>query len=233
MLALLHWKDGKAVGFIPGKNHTKPNILNPLLNLTNTSLKNFAQIFQDLVKAEDRNVMESVEGLRIKLINLWNTVVIPAFLLNVARPDRMPIIDQHTVRAYLALTRGKIIEKPEITWDCWGEYVKFFQTAVIASGYNRTLEERCAVDRALFSWGKSLKRAFGLKLDTKKPKPPKFELYLRVGTPYQLEPPDSLKTGFKFKKAALTMWEQTKLTEGLVKETYYDEPRRDMRYSSK
>lgn len=55
-----------------------------------------------------------------------------------------------------------------------------------------------------------------------KPKPPKFEIYLKIGTPQQLEPPDSLKAGFNFKKIALTMWEQTRLTKDLAKKTYYD-----------
>lgn len=176
LLALLHWKDGKASGFVSGKAHAKPNTLNPILRLTNNALKNFARIFQDLVQADDKDVKAFTDSLQEKLSNMWNTVVIPAFLLNVARPDQLPIIDQHTVRSFLALTRGKVVEKPKITWDRWRDYVTFFQDAVVAAGYNHNSEERCSVDRALFAWGKSLKGAVGLKPSTKTTKQPKSEV---------------------------------------------------------
>lgn len=67
------------------------------------------------------------------------------------------MIDQHTVRAFLVLTRGEVNGEPKITWDLWRNYVTFFQDAVVAAGFDQTPEERCYVDRALFAWGKSLK----------------------------------------------------------------------------
>ena len=161
LLALLHWKDGKAVRFVPGKNNAKPNTLNPILSLRNTALTNFWRIFKELAQADDKDVLPFQERLRERLMDMWNTVVIPAFLLNVARPDRLPIIDQHTARAFLALTGGKVVEKPNITWNLWREYVTFFQNAVMAAGYDHNSEERCYVDRALFAWGKSLKGKVG------------------------------------------------------------------------
>jgi hypothetical protein len=157
LLALLHWKDGKAVGFVSGENNAKPNTLNPILSLKNTALTDFWQRFKDLSQADDKDILPFQERFKERLMDMWSTVVIPAFLLNVARPDRLPIIDQHTVRAFLALTCGKVVEKPNITWNVWREYVTFFQKAVIAAGYDHNSEERCYVDRALFSWGKSLK----------------------------------------------------------------------------
>ncbi len=173
LTALLHWKDGKAIGYKYGRYHVKPNILKPILHLTNNELKNFYRIFHDLVEADDKDVMEFAESLRKKLSDMWKTVVIPVFLLNVARPDRLPIIDQHTVRAFLALTRGEVVEEPKITWNLWRDYISFFQDAVVAAGYNHNSEKRCHVDRALFAWGKSLKVAAGLKSKIKTPKPPK------------------------------------------------------------
>lgn len=175
LLALLHWKDGKAIGFEPGGCHAKPNTLNPIIRLNNNALKKFARIFQDLVQADDKDATAFAECFREKLSEMWNTVVIPAFLLHVARPDSLPIIDQHTVRAFLALTRGEVIKNTEVTWDLWRGYVSFFQDAVMAVGYNHNSEKRCHVDRALFAWGKSLKGTFGLKPNSKTHKQPKSQ----------------------------------------------------------
>jgi hypothetical protein len=159
LLALLHWKDGKTFAFVPGEDHAKPNTLNPIITLTKADLLDFARSFQDLTQADENDVTTRTESLRLILSGMWNTVVIPAFLLHVARPDRLPIIDQHTVRAFLALTRGKIVEKPTITWHLWSDYINFLKDTVAAAGYDHSSEERCKVDRALFAWGKSLKGA--------------------------------------------------------------------------
>lgn len=164
LLALLHWKDGKTLAFVCGEDHAKPYTLNPILTLTNAGLADFTRSFQDLAQADEHDVRACAESIRVILSGMWNTVVIPAFLLHVARPDRLPIIDQHTVRAFLALTRGEVVEKPKITWNLWSDYVNFFQDAVMAAGYDHDSEERCKVDRALFAWGKSLKGAVGLKV---------------------------------------------------------------------
>lgn len=163
LLALLHWKDGKTLSFVPGEDHAKPYTLNPIITLTNAGLADFAQTFQDLAQADENDVTACKESFRVILSSMWKSVVIPAFLLHVARPNRLPIIDQHTIRAFLALTHGKVVEKPTITWDIWSDYVNFFQDAVVAAGYGHDSEERCNVDRALFAWGKSLKGAVGLK----------------------------------------------------------------------
>ena len=143
LLALLHWKDGKTLAFVSGEDHAKPYTLNPILTLTNAGLADFTRSFQDLAQADEHDVRACAESIRVILSGMWNTVVIPAFLLHVARPDRLPIIDQHTVRAFLALTRGEVVEKPKITWNLWSDYVNFFQDAVMAAGYDHDSEERC------------------------------------------------------------------------------------------
>ncbi len=159
LLALLHWKDGKALAFVPGEIHAKQNILNPVLSLTGAALADVARSFRGLVQADGNNFTECMENLRNKLGVMWSTVVIPAFLLHVARPDRLPIIDQHSVRAFLALTGRQVIEHPDITWDLWRVYGEFFQDAVAAAGFGHGPKERCYVDRALFAYGKSLKKS--------------------------------------------------------------------------
>jgi hypothetical protein len=172
LLALLHWKDGKALLYVPGMDTAKPNTLNPILELTDSDLLDFARSFQNLVWAKENDVSACTMNLRGILNGMWKTVVIPAFLLHVARPDRLPIIDQHTVRAFLALTRGEVIEKPKITWDLWKDYVSFFHDAVVATGHNYDLEKLCQFDRALFAWGKSLKGSTKSKPTTSTAKPP-------------------------------------------------------------
>lgn len=129
LLALLHWKDGKATQFVPGEDHAKPNMLGPIRRLDGSSLADFKRIFDDLVRSEDNRLGVRIENLRRTLTSMYNTVVVPAFLLHVARPDHLPIIDQHTVRAFFALTRREVQEKPKIDWEVWREYVAFFQKA--------------------------------------------------------------------------------------------------------
>jgi hypothetical protein len=176
LLALLHWKDGKARGYIPGEKHAKPNILKPICTLSNIRLSNFTQLFRDLAHADKNDVMTCTKRVREKLKDMWvkETVVIPAFILHVARPDWLPIIDQHTIRAWLALTKGKVIidsKNSIITWGIWEKYKAFFQKVVEEVGYYNNIEERCKVDRALFAWGKSLKNSARSKPDARTDKP--------------------------------------------------------------
>jgi hypothetical protein len=140
--------------------------------LAGDSLTDFKKIFNDLAQSKN-NLTEACAELREKLTSMWNTVVMPAFLLHAARPDRLPIIDQHTVRAFLALTRGEVQEDPKIDWKAWGDYAAFFQNAAVAAGCNNNWEERCRVDHALFAWGKTLKSWARLKPDAKPPNLPK------------------------------------------------------------
>jgi hypothetical protein len=173
LIALLNWKDGKAHKFKEnGQNHAKPNIVDPILDLANTSFANFAQLFCKLVQAGENDEI-AIDNLRAILSGqMWKetTVVIPAFILHIARPDWLPIIDQHTVRAFLKMDKGMVVKKPNITWPLWFDYRQFFQEAVFESGYYHSEEERCKVDRALFAYGKSLKDSSSSK---HKPKPKK------------------------------------------------------------
>jgi len=126
LIALLHWKDGKAAEYEFGKISAKPNILNPILIQTGSSMNSFFQFFMNLRRSKESELFSFARLFREKLNDMWKTVVIPAFVLHVARPDRLPIIDQHTIRAFLCLTIGNIVEKPKITWDIWEAYLSFF-----------------------------------------------------------------------------------------------------------
>jgi hypothetical protein len=160
LVALLHWKDGKARRFVPGESHAKPNTLRPLLALQEAALIEFTTLFRLAVEAGDEKFVRSTQSLLGALRGMWSSVVMPAFVLHIARPDRLPIIDQHTVRAFLQLTRDEAVEEPRITWRLWEDYIVFFHDAVAAVGYDSGLEGRYQVDRALFAYGQSLKGLF-------------------------------------------------------------------------
>jgi len=112
LVALLHWKDGKARNFVPGESHAKPYTLRPILALHEAALVEFATLFRCMVEADDKGFVQCTQNLLDRLRGMWSSVVIPAFVLHAARPDKLPIIDQHTVRAYLWLTRRQFVEEP-------------------------------------------------------------------------------------------------------------------------
>jgi hypothetical protein len=140
LIALLHWKDGKAGAYVRGEKHAKPNTLRPICELTIDRLATFAELFRNLVQAGKIDLGRCTQSFRDLLRHMWNTVVIPAFILHVAKAEQLPIIDQHTIRAFLCLKNGKIIKEPKITWNLWRQYVAFFQTAVAHADYNHNLE---------------------------------------------------------------------------------------------
>lgn len=171
LLALLHWKDGKTSSYVPGEYTAKPNTINPVHELENSKLVEFTGAFHNLVKANESEIRPQLDIFRAILSKMWDSVVIPAFILHITRPDFLPIIDQHTVRAFLALTRGEIINTPRITWDLWSEYVEFFKKAAVNARYDNDLVKRYSLDRALFAWGKLLKRK-GCRPPSPPPPPP-------------------------------------------------------------
>lgn len=99
----------------------------------------------------------------------------------------------------------------------------------VITGYgNLAVELAIALERsgefdvyAVGSVGFDLPRALTKLFE--KPKPQKFDIYMKIGTPSQLALPSEMKTSFPFKKVALTMWEQTRLTNKLLAETYYND----------
>ena len=157
LVALLHWKDGKARNFVPGESHAKPNTVRPIVALREAALVEFATLFRCMAEADDKTFVRCTQNVLDSVCRMWGSVVIPAFVLHVARPDRLPIIDQHTVRAFLQLIRAEVIEEPRIAWHLWKEYIVFFQDAIVAAGASSDLQGRYRVDRALFAYGQSLK----------------------------------------------------------------------------
>ncbi len=157
--ALFHWKSGRARQYIPMQHDTPHQLSKFLRNLTGKELEDFYWLFKEVSEANDYSLEEPTSILRKKLKGTWSAIIDSAFILHLARPLQWPIIDQHTVRAFIALTSGDVVLKPYIDWDMWEDYTIFFDEVVASSRGENTVEGRSQVDRALFSWGKSLYKA--------------------------------------------------------------------------
>jgi len=91
-------------------------------------------------------------------------IVWQVFLFHMARPQDYPIFDQHVMRAFLALTKGHILRHPgQVRGLCqsyerfrssYSGYREFFFDLVSEAGS----PEPKAVDRALWAFGRHLKR---------------------------------------------------------------------------
>lgn len=174
LIALLHWKDGNAISYVRGEIHAKPNTINPILNLRESALAELQDSYLQFYHASSTSYNQLGKKLEKLLRKMWDSVVIPAFVLHLARPDKNAIIDQHTFRAYRAITEGNIDIIPKINWADLQDYNNFLDTAVKSSFSNEILEHRMSVDQALMAWGKALKQS---KLQKKKS--PKREVQYR------------------------------------------------------
>jgi len=93
-------------------------------------------------------------------------IVWQVFLFHMARPQDYPILDQHVMRAYYALTTGYIYRNPRETRvpcrsyeqfrSSYSDYRDFFFGVVGEAGS----PEPKAVDRALWAFGRHLKRLY-------------------------------------------------------------------------
>lgn len=99
-----------------------------------------------------------------KVATITPGIVWQVFLFHMARPLDYPIFDQHVMRAYLALTRGYLYLNPreaiepcptyERFCSAYSGYRSFFFDVVKEAGAS----ELKAVDRALWAFGRHLKR---------------------------------------------------------------------------
>jgi len=99
-----------------------------------------------------------------KVATITQRIVWQVFLFHMARPLDYPIFDQHVMRAYLALTRGYLYRNPreaiepcrsyERFCSAYSGYRSFFFDLVKEAGAS----ELKAVDRALWAFGRHLKR---------------------------------------------------------------------------
>ena len=157
--ALFHWKSGRARQYIPMQHDIPHHLSTFLRDLLGKELEDFFWLFKEVSEANEYNLEEPTSVLRKRLKGTWSAIIDSAYILHLARPLQWPMIDQHTVRAFFALTSGDVILKPYIDWTIWEGYIVFFDEVVMSSQVKSSIEGRSRVDKALFSWGKSLYQA--------------------------------------------------------------------------
>jgi len=137
---LLEWKNGRplskkkqeiAIKVI--KNLPRFNEFRFLTKVTAMKFEQFWRLLSNIVKT----------GL------VWRV-----FLFHITRPEDYPIVDQHVLRAYHYLIRGKVAE-PEQTLQSYESYRTFFRDLVDKSG-----KEHRQVDKALMCFGQFLGSQF-------------------------------------------------------------------------
>ena len=158
LIALLHWKDGKACAYVPDEIHAKTLMLKPLVDLSKSETTDLHEAFSALANSNGGDVAARTDRLRKNLENMWHSVEVPAFFLHIALPNRFPIIDPHTVRGYLAITGDRIVDRPAIDWHLWDDYVKFYANTCRVIGNAQHIKQPGKIDRALSAFGKALKR---------------------------------------------------------------------------
>ncbi len=157
--ALFHWKSGRARQYIPMQHDIPHHLSTFLRDLLGKELEDFFWLFKEVSEANEYSLEEPTSVLRKRLKGTWSAIIDSAYILHLARPLQWPMIDQHTVRAFFALTSGDVILKPYIDWTIWEGYIVFFDEVVVSSQVKSSIEGRSRVDKALFSWGKSLYQA--------------------------------------------------------------------------
>lgn len=154
--ALFHWKSGRARLYIPMQHDIPHHLSKFVRGLSGKDLDDFYWLFREISEANEDCLTEPLSLIREKLKGSWSAIIDSAFILHLARPTEWPIIDQHTIRSFIALSAGDVVLKPFIDWKLWEGYVSFFNEAVKSSQVENSIEGRSRVDSALFSWGKSL-----------------------------------------------------------------------------
>jgi hypothetical protein len=152
LIALLHWKDGKADLYSPISYTAKPNIINPVKSLELQQAQNLMKVFFEF-RAQPELTDRGLSFYNY-LQRLWRTTVIPVFIMHIARPTEVPIVDQHVIRAIRFLRGNSLhVQNTDVTWTDFETYYDFFVNAVAESDLDRRL-----TDMALWAWGKELKR---------------------------------------------------------------------------
>ena len=118
------------------------------------------KINKNLVKFNDFRQLSKVSDRDFQMF--WNLVsgiirtgfVWKIFLFHIARPDDYPIVDQHVLRSWNFLRKGKV-DEPEMNLQNYWDYRDFFLHLVEES--TKTLRD---TDRALMAFGQFLKSQF-------------------------------------------------------------------------
>jgi hypothetical protein len=168
----LAWKDGKTrratggsalinyadVGYVVGA--TRPNTLSEhhLTIMRSDEFFVWASGVRD-AKCFDLGYLDD---LQIRF-NLWNSLVIPVFVLHALQPRLFPIVDQHVLRAHALLTSGSVefvaSLRLYVTYQKWWLRLVTETGLDAASANLRDLKE---LDCGLWVLGKQLKKGLSV-----------------------------------------------------------------------
>lgn len=161
IIALLHWKDKKANNYNPDNFTAKENTLSVIPGLNEKDLSDFKNQFISFRKS--RHVFDKGKQFWSWLTHdkkYWNSIVIPIFVCHCSRPIDIPIVDQHVVRT-MNLFKGNFqeINKKCDDWSVYEEYYDFYHSICVDNSLS-TFEQLRMLDKALWSFGKNIKKLF-------------------------------------------------------------------------
>jgi hypothetical protein len=164
VIRMLQWKDGK-VRLDPNGNttinglryaigRTKPNTYNPKVHDPVLLSNHFFGWAQEVKKRRDfsPDLLEQISRL-----GLYNSLVIPVFLLHILNPRIFPIFDQHVERARRFLMGGGL--NTGLTVDDYAQYTQFWSELLSDIGVKIATAEYARIkhiDEALWAMGKHL-----------------------------------------------------------------------------
>ena len=164
----LAWKDGKVQVDPNGDHETETDSVPYRIGRAkpNTYSDRHRQVFEtesfSLWAASVRGIREfdplKLSDLR-NVFHLWQSSVIPAFVLHCLNPRVFPLVDQHVIRACNFFERGEL--KADVNFDSYASYRAFWLKLVYEAGVEvetATLQELKAIDAGLWVLGKRLAR---------------------------------------------------------------------------
>lgn len=126
-----------------------------LSNLKEGAVEDYLKNIEYINKSKQSKKAFDKEEFKNKFgdLSIWRI-----FLLHIMKPNEFPVFDQHVYRAYYFIKNREIKEIPTSAKDFekvyYFEYIPFFNELLIAN----TLEEIRTVDKALWAFGKNIKR---------------------------------------------------------------------------
>jgi len=170
IICLLHWKDGKVIRSDTGKieinsfryslGKPKPNTYEPQKHKTILISIAFYDWAQKVIDATTFSP-DHINALTGAPFYLWGrkSIIIPAFVLHVLSPMYYPLYDQHVERAKRALLAVPLNKDSTfLNLESYKCYQNYFVDIAKQYAINGTLEEYKIIDKALWSFGKWLKK---------------------------------------------------------------------------
>lgn len=163
----LAWKDGKVRRTATGQHATgggmrysvgatRPNTLGKRHQEILRGSEFFA--WASAVRMQESFDLSALDQLQTRF-GLWNSMVIPAFVLHCLQPRVYPIVDQHVLRAHAFLVRGTL--EFDVTPLLYSRYQNWWLTLVAEAGLDRGLvaaRDLKVLDAGLWVLGRRLKR---------------------------------------------------------------------------